>query len=75
MARIFQREMEKRLSHVPFTVLRMYNILISEKNDNEDFQNLDSVIGIVIKCGFMACEVTDSVSQINKKEVNRFLKK
>ena len=47
--RIFQREMEKRLGHVPFTVLRMEDILISGKNDNEHFQNSDVVLDIVFK--------------------------
>ena len=44
MARIFQREMEKLLSHVPFTALRMDDIIISGKDDNEHFQNLESVL-------------------------------
>ena len=46
---IFQTEMEKRLSHVLFTVLRMGDILISGKNDNEPFQSLESVLDIVKK--------------------------
>ena len=41
--------MEKRLGHVPFTVLRMEDILISGKNDNEHFQNSDVVLDIVFK--------------------------
>lgn len=36
--------MGKGLSHVPSTVLRMNDILISGKNDNEHFQNLESVL-------------------------------
>ena len=44
-ADIFQREMEKRVSHVPFTVVRMDDILISGKNGY-----LDSVLDIVEKC-------------------------
>ena len=43
--------MEKSLSHVPFTVLRMYNIVISEKNGSKHVQNLDSVLDVVKKCG------------------------
>ena len=51
-AGIFQKKkMEKSLSHVPFTVLRMYNIVISEKNGSKHFQNLDSVLDVVKKCG------------------------
>lgn len=41
--------MEKRLSHVLFTVLRMGDILISGKNDNEPFQSLESVLDTVKK--------------------------
>ena len=41
--------MEKRLSHVLFTVLRMGDILILGKNDNERFQSLESVFDIVKK--------------------------
>ena len=58
-AGIFQREVEK--------LLRMDDILISGKNDNEHFQNLKSVLDIAKKCGlrlkkkkcvFVASEVT-----------------
>ena len=76
---IFQREMEKRLSYVPFTVLRMDDILISGKNDNEHFRNLENVLDIVKKSGlrlkkkkclFMASEVTYLGFRINKNGVN-----
>ena len=78
-AGIFQREMEKCLSHVRLTVLRMEEILISGKNDHEHFQNLESVLDIVKKCGlrlkkekfvFMTCEVTYLGFQINKNGVS-----
>ena len=78
-AGIFQREMEKLLSHVPFTILRMDDILISGKNDNEHFQNLKSVLDIAKKCGlrlkkkkcvFVASEVTYLGFPINKNGVN-----
>ena len=46
VAGISQREMERRLSHVAFTVSRMDDILISGKDDNEHFQNLESVLDI-----------------------------
>ena len=42
-AGIFQREMEKRS--------RMDDIIISGKNDNEHSRSLESVLGIVEKCG------------------------
>ena len=76
--------MEKRLSHVPFTVLRMDDILISGKNDSEHFQNLESVLDIVKKCGlrlkkkkcvFMASELTCLGFRINKNGVALYLKK
>ena len=78
VADIFQREMKKRLSHLPFTVLRMDNIFISGNNDSEHFQNLESVLDIVKKCGlqlkkkkcgFMTSEVTYLGFQINKNGV------
>ena len=38
-AGIFQREMESRLSHISFTIVRMDDILISGKNSFEHKQN------------------------------------
>ena len=52
----------------------MDNILISGKN-NEHFENLDNVLVIVIKCSFMACEVTYPGFRIDQKGVNFFQKK
>ena len=43
-AGIFQREMESRLSHIPFTIVRMDDILISGKNSFEYKQNLVVVL-------------------------------
>ena len=51
-AGIFQREMEKHLSHVPFTVSKINDILVSGKNDNEHFQNLESVSKNHVKMWF-----------------------
>ena len=77
-AGIFQREMEKRLSHVPFTIVRMDDILISGKNDTEHFRNLKAVLDILKnydlhlkrkKCVFMAGEVTYLGFRINKEGV------
>ena len=71
--------MEKRLTHATFTVLRMDEILLSGKNDNEHFRNLDSALDIVNKCGLrlkkkkcvlMASEVTYLGFRINKNGVN-----
>lgn len=40
---IFQREMEKRLSKVPFVKVGADDILVSGKNDSEHLENLESV--------------------------------
>ena len=64
MAGIFQREMEKCLSHIPSIVLGMDDILISRKNDNKQY------FRHCVKCGFMASEVTYSGFRIDKKGVN-----
>ena len=48
-AGIFQKEMEKRLTGIPFTVARMDDILISGKSGEEHLQNLEKVIGILHK--------------------------
>ena len=43
-AGIFQTEMEKRLSGIPCTIVRMDDISISEKSDEEHLQHLEEVI-------------------------------
>ena len=40
---IFQREVEKRLSKVPFVKVHADDILVSGKNDSEHLKNLESV--------------------------------
>ena len=64
---IFQREIEKSLSGIPFTIVRMDDILISGKSDEEHLQNLEKVIAILqkhgiklnkAKCIFFSKEVT-----------------
>ena len=78
-AGIFQREMEKRLSHVPFTTVRVDDILISGRNDAEHLKNLTDVFQILSanglrlkqkKCTFMAPEVTYLGFRINKEGVS-----
>ena len=64
MAGIFQREMEKCLSHIPSIVLEMDDILISRKNDNKQY------FRYCVECGFMASEVTYSGFRIDKKGVS-----
>ena len=41
--------MEKRLSGIPFTIVRMDDILISGKSDKEHLQNLEKVLAILHK--------------------------
>ena len=50
-AGIFQREMEKRLIGIPFIIVRMDDILVSGKSDEEHLQNLEKVIAILHKHG------------------------
>ena len=44
---IFQREIEKRLSKVPFVKVHADDILVSGKNDIEHLENLESVFKII----------------------------
>ena len=44
---IFQREVEKRLSKVPFVKVHADDILVSGKNDSEHLENLESVFKII----------------------------
>ena len=78
-AGIFQREMEKRLSHVSFTTVRVDDILISGRNDAEHLKNLTEVLQILSanglrlkrkKCVFMAPEVTYLGFRINQEGVS-----
>ena len=64
---IFQREMDRRLSRIPFTKVRVDDILVSGRNDEEHLNNLRSVLqqlkmaGLTLKkskCRFMSKEVT-----------------
>ena len=63
---IFQREMEKILNGVPYTVVRIDDILVSGKNDEEHLENLGRVLqtlenaGLKLKrekCQFLLDEV------------------
>lgn len=64
---IFQRQMDSRLSRIPFTVVRVDDILISGRTDEEHIANLKKVLvklseaGLTVrvsKCSFMQDEVT-----------------
>ena len=75
---IFQREMEKRLSHIPFTTVRVDDILISGSNDETHLENLSNVLEVLSKntlklkrskCVFLAPEVTYLGYKISKDGV------
>ena len=79
VAGIFQREMEKRLSHVPFTTVQVDDILLSGRNDAEHLKNLTEVLQILSanrlrlkwkKCVFMAPEVAYLGFRINQEGVS-----
>ena len=40
---IFQREMEKRSNGIPFTIVRMDDVLISGNSDEKHLQNLEKL--------------------------------
>ena len=75
---IFQREMEKRLCGILFTIVRMDDILISGKSNEEHLQNLEKVNTILHKlwvklkkarCIFLSKEVTYLAFLINERRV------
>ena len=64
---IFQREMDKRLSGIPFVKVRVDDILVSGKDDQDHLKNLYAVFdklneaGLTVngsKCAFLQKEVT-----------------
>ena len=64
---IFQRDMDRRLSRIPFTKVRVDDILISGHKDEEHLNNLRAVLrelrvaGLTLcmkKCLFLQEEVT-----------------
>ena len=78
-AGIFQREMKSGLSHIPFTIVRMDEILISGKNSFEHKQNLVAVLKVLKivgwnlkkkKCEFMSDEVSYLGFIINKDGIS-----
>ena len=48
---IFQREIEKRICHVPCTMVRVDDILVSGRDDVEHLKNLSSVLKVLFECG------------------------
>ena len=73
---VFQREMEKRLSHIPFTSVRVDDILVSGRSDAEHLSNLKAVLQVIEDCGlrlkhskcvFMTPEVTYLGFRVNKE--------
>ena len=64
---IFQREMDKRLRHIPFVIVRVDEILVSGRNDAEHLHNLKVVLSVLKeagltvklpKCSFLQPQVT-----------------
>ena len=48
---IFQREMGKRLSHIPYTLVRIDDTLISGENDEAHLENLAAVLKVLHDSG------------------------
>ena len=76
---IFQREIEKRLSGIPYTIVRVDDILISGRNDREHLENVSRVLEVLhknglrlkeSKCFFMKDEVTYLGFKINREGVH-----
>ncbi|XP_057298423.1 uncharacterized protein K02A2.6-like [Hydractinia symbiolongicarpus] len=76
---IFQREMDRRLRHIPRTKVRVDDILISGKDDEEHLRNLSSVLQVIessglrlkeVKCVFLAEEVTYLGYNITKEGIS-----
>ena len=68
--------MEKRLSHIPFTSVRVDDILVSGSSDAEQLSNLKAVLQVIEDCGlrlkcskcvFMTPEVTYLGFRVNKE--------
>ena len=48
---IFQRFIENKLSNIPCTVVKIDDILITGKNDEEHLKNIEKVLGILNEVG------------------------
>ena len=73
---IFQREMEKRLSNIPYTVVRIDDILISGEDDEVHLRNVAAVLQVLrdsglrlkrSKCKFMMNQVEYLGMNINSR--------
>ena len=76
---IFQRELETLIGHVPFTIIRSDDVLISGKDDEECIVNISTVLQILSdngirankkKCKFMVDEILFLGYLINKDGVS-----
>ena len=81
---IFQREMDKRLRHIPHTKVRVDDILVSGRDDNEHLKNLEEVLSVIknaglhlkrSKCVFLQDEVTYLGFKITKEGVSPLAEK
>ena len=69
--------MEKRFNHIPFTKLRVDDILVSGKDDADHLKHLEAVLRTLKDCGlhlnrcfFMAPKVTYLGFEISKDGVS-----
>ena len=78
MSGIFQRELENRLTSIPYVKVRSDDILISGKNDVEHFNNSRNILKIIYdnglslklkKCVFTQDEVVYLGFKINKNKI------
>ena len=81
---IFQREMEKGLSHIPYTIVRINDILISGEDDEAHLINISSVLRVLkdsglhlkqSKCKFIMNQVEYLEKNINSTGMNPVLDK
>ena len=81
---VFQRQMERRLAGVPNTIVRVDDILITGRNDDEHVENLRRVLEVlkengirlrINKCLFMAPEIEYLGFKISKQGVEKIEEK
>ena len=48
---IFQRQLESRLKNIDFVKVRIDDILISDRSNDEHLRNLDKVLEVIKRCG------------------------
>ena len=75
---IFQREMESRLAGIPYTIIRVDDILITGRTEKEHLGNLEKVLEVMLqnglhlkmsKCSFFKSEVIYLGFRINNEGI------